>query len=120
MKIDPREIGHPSGCVLWVCDPQNYENLLPVGATGELYIEGPNIGSGYVDDPVRTAAAFLEPPRWLQELRRCSCPQVYKTGDLVRFFSFGGDSITAMLVVAEARACWWCSGSLMRSGMGFL
>jgi amino acid adenylation domain-containing protein len=88
-NINPRDIGHPCGCVLWVCDPQNYENLLPVGATGELYIEGPNIGGGYVDDPVRTAAAFLEPPRWLQELRRGSCPQVYKTGDLVRFTEDG-------------------------------
>ncbi|KAL3477784.1 hypothetical protein BJX99DRAFT_257156 [Aspergillus californicus] len=87
--IHPQDIGHPCGCVLWVCDPRDYENLTPVGAMGELYIEGPNIGGGYLNDPVKTAAAFREAPRWLQALRKGECPRVYKTGDLVRFTEDG-------------------------------
>ncbi|RDW76543.1 uncharacterized protein DSM5745_06535 [Aspergillus mulundensis] len=85
----PQDIGNPCGCVLWVCDTRDYEKLVPVGVTGELYIEGPIIGGGYLGDSVKTAAAFLEPPKWLQVLRNGKCSRVYKTGDLVRFTEDG-------------------------------
>lgn len=88
-SIHPQDIGHPCGCVLWVCDLRDYQTLVPVGAMGELYIEGPNIGGGYLNDPIKTAAAFLEPPLWLKTLRKGECPRVYKTGDLVRFTEDG-------------------------------
>lgn len=49
------------------------------GETGELCLLGPNVGRGYYNDPVRTAASFVQNP--------CheSFPEViYKTGDLAR------------------------------------
>ncbi|KAF9884280.1 hypothetical protein FE257_001910 [Aspergillus nanangensis] len=88
-KIHPQDIGHPRGCVAWVCDPRNSENLVPIGGVGELLIEGPIVGSGYLNDPVKTAAAFPDPPQWLQRFRGKALSRVYKTGDLVRFHEDG-------------------------------
>lgn len=50
------------------------------GETGELVLLGPNVGKGYYNDPIRTAAGFVQNPY------NSSFPEVmYKTGDLVRF-----------------------------------
>ncbi|KAG0155453.1 hypothetical protein PDIDSM_1030 [Penicillium digitatum] len=88
---DPRNIGYPVGCVLWVVDRNDHNKLVPQGAVGELLIEGPIVGRGYINQPERTAEAFIEPPGWLQALRppQTNCPRLYKTGDLVRFTSDG-------------------------------
>jgi D-alanine--poly(phosphoribitol) ligase subunit 1 len=50
------------------------------GGVGELCLLGPNVGKGYYNDPVRTAASFIQNPM------NTAYPEVmYKTGDLVRF-----------------------------------
>ncbi|PKY04560.1 acetyl-CoA synthetase-like protein, partial [Aspergillus campestris IBT 28561] len=87
---DPRNIGWGTGCVCWVVDPADHEKLLPVGAVGELLIEGPVVGRGYLNDPVQTAAAFINPPAWLRLFRatspgNTSGDRLYKTGDLVQY-----------------------------------
>ncbi|KAF9873034.1 nonribosomal peptide [Colletotrichum karsti] len=71
-------------CWGWVVNPDNYNQLLPVGAIGELLIQGPTLSRGYLREPEKTAKAFIEGPSWLpketaEELRR-----LYRTGDLVR------------------------------------
>nr|ADY16697.1 TqaA [Penicillium aethiopicum] len=82
---DPRNIGYPVGCVLWVADRNDHHKLVPQGAIGELLIEGPIVGRGYINQPERTAEAFIEPPAWLQALRpQTNSTRLYKTGDLVR------------------------------------
>lgn len=83
---DPRNVGHPVGCVLWVVDRNDHNKLVPQGAIGELLIEGPIVGRGYINQPERTAQVFIEHPAWLQALRspQTNCPRLYKTGDLVR------------------------------------
>ncbi|CAG8947178.1 unnamed protein product [Penicillium salamii] len=83
---DPRNIGNPVGCVLWVVDPNNHHKLVPPGSIGELVIEGPIVGRGYIKRPEQTAQAFVKPPAWLQALRPTSMKgsRLYKTGDLVR------------------------------------
>lgn len=43
---------------------------------------------GYLNDPERTAACFLDDPSWLRAFRHCYsfvCARVYRTGDLVRY-----------------------------------
>lgn len=91
---DPCNIGRGTGCVSWVVDQANHDKLLPIGATGELLIEGPIVGRGYLNDPERTAAAFIDPPAWLRAFR-AACPgnpggdRVYKTGDLVQYAADG-------------------------------
>ncbi|GKT85566.1 nonribosomal peptide [Colletotrichum tofieldiae] len=71
-------------CWGWVVNPNNHSQLLPVGAKGELLIQGPTLSRGYLKEPDKTANVFIESPSWLPagispELRR-----LYKTGDLVR------------------------------------
>ncbi|KAF7181472.1 hypothetical protein CNMCM7691_000690 [Aspergillus felis] len=87
--IQPQDIGYPRGCVAWVCDPQDHDILLPVGAVGELVIEGPNVGSGYFQNPSETMKAFVEAPLWLKAFRGRTSKRVYKTKDLVHYTEDG-------------------------------
>uniref|UniRef100_A0A8H7K5F9 Carrier domain-containing protein n=1 Tax=Bionectria ochroleuca TaxID=29856 RepID=A0A8H7K5F9_BIOOC len=81
-------IGTAVGCACWVVNPDDDQVLAPFGAVGELLVEGPILARGYLNDPERTAAAFVVDPAWLVSGnpdgpgRR---GRLYKTGDLVRF-----------------------------------
>ncbi|KAF4227954.1 hypothetical protein CNMCM8980_007023 [Aspergillus fumigatiaffinis] len=91
---DGRSIGQPTGSICWVVNPGDDERLLPIGAVGELLIEGPIVGRGYLNDPEKTAAAFIDPPAWLREFRAAhpgnrGGDRVYKTGDLVQYAADG-------------------------------
>ncbi|KAJ5210211.1 AMP-dependent synthetase/ligase [Penicillium cf. griseofulvum] len=81
---DESNIGHPVGCIAWVAHPNNPEKLVPVGSVGELLIEGPIIGRGYVNRPEAMAAAFVPYPIWLCKIRSPQNGVLYRTGDLVR------------------------------------
>lgn len=85
----PQALGVSTGGAGWVVDPTDVERLVPIGAVGELIIEGPIVGRGYLKDPERTAAAFIPPMRWLQQLRGGAPTRVYRTGDLVQLLSTG-------------------------------
>ena len=56
-----------------------YGHRLPVGAAGELWVNGPQVGRGYLNRPEKTAESFIETP-W----GRC-----YRTGDIVRYLPDG-------------------------------
>lgn len=92
---DPREgtwIGKGAGTVTWVVDPNDHNKLMPLGTIGELLLEGPLLGLGYLNDPERTAAAFIQNPQWLiQGIANHPGRQgtFYKTGDLVRYTENG-------------------------------
>ena len=71
-------IGKPlDNLQLFVMDTDG--RLLPLGAAGELWVSGPQVGRGYLNLPERTAEAFVE---W--NGRRC-----YRTGDIVRYLPDG-------------------------------
>lgn len=79
-------IGRGLGAVTWVVDPEDYHRLLPIGATGELLIEGPVVGDGYLNDQSTTAQAFIPELPWdIPQLKRGERGPVYRTGDLVRY-----------------------------------
>ncbi|KAI9042398.1 uncharacterized protein KD926_005476 [Aspergillus affinis] len=80
-----RNIGLAVGCRSWVVDPNDHEKLLPLGAVGELLIEGPGVGRGYINQVEKTAASFISSPSWLRELVSGQQFSIYKTGDLVRY-----------------------------------
>jgi len=82
-------IGRPMGASLWIVNASDNEELLPVGREGELLIEGPLVGKGYMNDEKKTLAVFIPAPAWLQRLRKGTSTRVYRTGDLCRYTDNG-------------------------------
>lgn len=76
---DPKDIGLPIGCHLWVVDPENRHRRVPIGCTGELLIEGHIVGRGYLGDEDKTKSAFITDVAWATD----SPFRGYLTGDLV-------------------------------------
>ncbi|KAI1814968.1 hypothetical protein GGS20DRAFT_374477 [Poronia punctata] len=83
----PTNIGSGMGpTTTWIVDPWRAAKLVPIGAVGELLIGGPLLSRGYLNDQVRTRAAFMEQPPWLGEFLGEDEPaRLYRTGDLVRY-----------------------------------
>jgi amino acid adenylation domain-containing protein len=92
---DPQNIGYPVGSVAWVVDMLDHNKLVPYGAIGELVIEGPIVGRGYINYAQKSADVFIKPPTWLRSLRegQRQHTRLYKSGDLVRLNADGSLSI---------------------------
>ncbi|KAJ5546688.1 hypothetical protein N7494_004273 [Penicillium frequentans] len=90
---DPTSIGLAANCRVWIVDPNNYNRLLPVGAVGEMLLEGSNIAREYLGNPEKTKAAFVEDPVWSHHTGLhgifSRSDRMYRTGDLVRYNSDG-------------------------------
>lgn len=89
-------IGTGNGAAIWIVDPNDHERLMPVGAVGELLVEGPIVGQGYLNDPEKTAAAFIEDPQWLvggHQHYAGRQGRLYKTGDLGKYDPDGSGGI---------------------------
>ena len=86
----PGVLGRPTGMCGWIVDVNDTSQLSPVGAIGELCVEGPLVGAGYFKEKDKTAAAFFDDPPWLLQ-GPVSHPEhgrhgrLYRTGDLVRY-----------------------------------
>ncbi|KAI3320864.1 acetyl-CoA synthetase-like protein [Xylariaceae sp. AK1471] len=78
-------IGQALACKTWVVDPDDHSQLLPIGAIGELVLQGPNVARGYLNDPVKTKASFVDIPWWAKVTDDARYQRMYKTGDLVRY-----------------------------------
>lgn len=85
---EPTNIGRAIGSVSWIVDPENSNRLVPIGCKGELLIEGPILSRGYLQDPEKTALAFIEDPEWTQA-SGVTGRRFYCTGDLVHYASEG-------------------------------
>lgn len=89
-------IGEGNGAAIWVVNPDDHETLMPVGAVGELLVEGPIVGQGYLNDPEKTAASFIHDPKWLISGHK-GYPgrqgRLYKTGDLGKYDPDGSGGI---------------------------
>jgi amino acid adenylation domain-containing protein len=87
VEIDPdapdaKSIGRCINSRSWVVDPDNHERLAPVGAVGELLVDGPILAKGYLCDQEKTAKSFIKHCDWL---KNGTSATVYKTGDLVQY-----------------------------------
>lgn len=87
--ISPSNIGHGIASLLWVVDPTDCNYLAPVGAVGELMIEGPLLSRGYLNDQEKTNTSFVFNPAWTGASTYKGSRRLYKTGDLVRYNSDG-------------------------------
>ncbi|KAI0136245.1 putative nonribosomal peptide synthase [Xylariales sp. AK1849] len=82
-------IGKGTGALVWVVQPRAPDRLAAIGTIGELWLEGPIVGAGYLNNPEKTASAFVEDPRWLLDGIPGRMPgrrgRLYRTGDLVYY-----------------------------------
>ena len=83
-KMKEIPIGKPlNNLRLYVVDPQGHR--LPVGAAGELWASGPQVGRGYLNRPEKTAEVFIPNP-FTEDSKYA---RIYRTGDIVRFLPDG-------------------------------
>uniref|UniRef100_A0A8H7N492 Carrier domain-containing protein n=1 Tax=Bionectria ochroleuca TaxID=29856 RepID=A0A8H7N492_BIOOC len=86
------DIGTGVAFSTWIVDPDNSEKLAPIGSVGELFLEGPLVGQGYIGDLEKTNEAFVTDPAWLlagSTHHAGRHGRLYKTGDLVRYNADG-------------------------------
>jgi amino acid adenylation domain-containing protein/non-ribosomal peptide synthase protein (TIGR01720 family) len=80
----PNNLGKAVTSRGWVVSRNNHHALAPVGAIGELLLEGGAVGAGYLNNPEKTAEVFVNHVKWSTGL--VSEPiRIYKTGDLVKY-----------------------------------
>lgn len=95
---DPTSIGLAANCRVWIVDPNNHNRLLPVGAVGEMLLEGSNIAREYLGNAEKTKAAFIQDPIWSHHSGLTGLfkrnDRMYRTGDLVRY---NGDGSLAFI-----------------------
>ena len=84
-------IGKGVGARVWIANEDDPNVLAPIGATGELLIEGPVLARGYLNDETQTESAFIHNPAWIHDntTERTSARRFYRTGDLARYNSNG-------------------------------
>lgn len=88
LSTNPMNIGYPLGGCCWIVKPDDHDSLVPIGAPGELLIQGPIVARGYFNEPEKTQAVFLDSAKWVRADRTPSS-RIYKTGDLARFNANG-------------------------------
>ena len=83
-KMKEIPIGLPlNNLRLYIVDPQGHR--LPVGAAGELWVAGPQVGRGYLNRPEKTAEVFIPNP-FTEDSKYA---RIYRTGDIVRYLPDG-------------------------------
>ena len=82
-SIRPEIIGTAMGCSTWVVDQRDPNILVPVGAVGELLIQGPIQARGYLNDTEKTKRDFLTGLNWVPDQMKHE--RFYRSGDLVRY-----------------------------------
>lgn len=84
LSTNPMNIGYPLGGTCWIVKSDDHDALVPIGAPGELIIQGPIVARGYFHEPEKTKAVFLDSAKW-SKLSPTPFSRMYKTGDLARF-----------------------------------
>ncbi|KAL2864993.1 uncharacterized protein BJX67DRAFT_359578 [Aspergillus lucknowensis] len=79
----PLTIGQPVGCSCWVVDPNNPQQLAPIGAVGELVIQGPTLLREYLSNPQQTERSVARDlPEWAPKRQLPCWDRFFMTGDL--------------------------------------
>ncbi|KAF9246715.1 hypothetical protein DTO006G1_8078 [Penicillium roqueforti] len=86
---DLGNVGFSPNASCWIVDPENHDELQPVGSVGELLIGGPIVGRGYINRTQESAAAFIRDPVWSENFPFLRGDRLYKTGDLASLNAVG-------------------------------
>ncbi|KAF7590779.1 hypothetical protein BBP40_002395 [Aspergillus hancockii] len=86
-------VGRSGSGAIWITSPDSPEILMPVGAVGEILIEGPHLARGYLDALCQKPDVGFLPtaPSWLKNLHlsRAATSRFYRSGDLGRYTHAG-------------------------------
>lgn len=82
-------IGRPIGDCYWIVEQTDIDKLTPIGCVGELIIEGPTVGRGYLGLNQQTEEAFISAPSWLDHFPERKTSRFYRTGDLAKYNTDG-------------------------------
>lgn len=86
---DNAVVGKSGSGAIWIANPSSPERPVPIGAIGEILIEGPHLSRGYLDDLCQKPdVGFLNAvPQWIADLHpsRVSNTRIYRSGDLGRY-----------------------------------
>ncbi len=82
-------IGRPINMRAWIVDSEDHAKLMPIGAVGELLLEGTSLFRGYIKNKEKTEQLLIEPPSWHAQANIGKGFKIYKTGDLVRYLPDG-------------------------------
>ncbi|GFG01217.1 nonribosomal peptide synthetase 1 [Aspergillus udagawae] len=88
-KTVPAEIGRPVGSRAWIVRQDDSNELADVGEVGELFIEGPLVGRGYLNRPAETKDKFICSPGWMPTHLMNPQSRFYRTGDLAKCLKDG-------------------------------
>ncbi|KAF1914536.1 putative nonribosomal peptide synthase [Ampelomyces quisqualis] len=84
-------VGFPLNSRIWIALLDNPNKLAPVGAIGEIVVEGPGIARSYINNRSDSAKLFYDATPWAKDwdsgmelMGRC-----YRTGDLAHFADDG-------------------------------
>ncbi|KAH8891258.1 acetyl-CoA synthetase-like protein [Thozetella sp. PMI_491] len=83
------EIGVPVGCRPWIVKQDDWNTLAEIGEEGELLIEGPVVGRGYLNNTAKTNEVFIRNPAWMEPLIGQKNSRLYRTGDLATYLDDG-------------------------------
>lgn len=78
-------IGTPVGSAIWITESADVDKLLPIGAVGEILVEGPILARGYLNNDERTAKSFIYSPKWALNGGTNQPRRFYRTGDLGKY-----------------------------------
>ncbi|RAL12676.1 acetyl-CoA synthetase-like protein [Aspergillus homomorphus CBS 101889] len=86
---DARNVGFSCDYCLWVVEVDNPNHLVPVGAVGELLLQGKGLARGYSADEEIDRRVFLKGADWQARhplhVYSTFGERLYRTGDLVRY-----------------------------------
>ena len=92
LTSQPSNIGRAVSSHCFIVNQHRHDQLVPVGAVGELVVIGPILASGYQKNPSKTEESFVPCPGWMNQLHYSPAlakPLMYKTGDLVKYAEDG-------------------------------
>jgi acyl-coenzyme A synthetase/AMP-(fatty) acid ligase len=90
-STEPSSTGRSICCKTWIVDTVDSTHLAPIGAVGELWLEGPSLARGYLGLEAKTAEAFVIRPSFLPPHgQKPAVTRYYRTGDLACYEADGG------------------------------
>ncbi|TVY37197.1 Nonribosomal peptide synthetase [Lachnellula subtilissima] len=88
---DAIRIGLPVNCRIWITLLDNPNKLAPIGAIGELVVEGPGVARNYINNHSDSKDLFLDAPPWAKDWDSSltSMGRCYRTGDMAQLTADG-------------------------------